>query len=150
MAILSLFGCAKPEEPKAADVKLQMANHVQPTAQVFWDAVQYISDEQGTHKIVPKTDEEWDRTIAAARTLKELAETLKQPEYAANRGTDWQDFAQGMVDVAGQAEAAARSREPDKVLDTGGVLYNVCSACHEVYMTTPISLAPNLHEAAKP
>ena len=145
MTILSLLSCAEQDKTEKADVKAQMAQHVQPTAQVYWEAVQYISDEQGAREIVPTTDEEWNRTVEAARTLRTLAETLKQPEYAADRGTDWQDFAQGMVEASSMAEAAARSRQPDKVLEAGGVLYNVCSACHEVYLTNPVRLAPDLH-----
>jgi cytochrome c2 len=70
---------------------------------------------------------------------------LKQPEYAAGRGSDWTEFAQGLADVAEQAEAAAVARDPDRVLDAGGTLYNVCSACHEVYMPSPVRLAPDPH-----
>lgn len=150
LAVVCLGGCSDSDAPQAAAVKEQMAGKVQPTAQIYWNAVQYISDEDGSRKIVPTTDAQWTRTAEAAAQLKAMAQMLKQPDYAADRGTDWLEFAQGMADVAGQAEAAARARDPDKVLDAGGTLYNVCSACHEVYLTNPVRLAPDLHADPSP
>lgn len=145
-----LGGCAKQEATKPAEIKAMMNQHVQTEAQVYWDAVQYISDEKGAREIVPRNDAEWNRTSEAARALKALGEDLKKAEYASGRGSDWQDFAQGLVDVAGQAEAAAHSRSPEQVLQIGGTLYNVCSACHEVYMPSPAGLAPTDQTAGKP
>ena len=120
-----------------------MAERVQPQAEIYWNAVQFITDENGLREIVPETDADWERTAEAARQLKALGEELKQPEYASGRGPDWQQFSQGLVDVAQQTEAAALSRDPHQVLDAGGVLYNVCSACHERYMDTAAGLSPN-------
>ncbi len=145
MTILLLSSCAKPEAVKPADVKAHMIEHVQPAAQTYWDAVQFISDEKGAREIVPANAEEWNQVIEAARALKQAAETLKQPAYAANRGTDWQDFAQGLTEAANMAEAAAKSHHPDKVLEAGGTLYNVCTACHEVYLPAPVRLGPDPH-----
>lgn len=142
VAIAALAGCSgtKPAEP--ADVKAMMNQRVQPEADFYWHAVQYISDANGAREIVPQNDSEWNRTAEAARKLKALGETLKQPAYAQGRGADWQDFAQGMIDAAGRAEAAAHASSPEQVLEAGGTLYNVCSACHEVYMPSPGGLAP--------
>ncbi len=142
--IFCLASCTASEEGDApqASAKTMMADHVQPTAEVYWNAVQYISDENGSREIVPESEAEWQRTEQAAQKLKKLGEDLKLPEYAANRGSDWKDFAQGLVDAAGQAEQAAKAHSPDKVLEAGGTVYNVCSACHEVYMPVPSGLAP--------
>lgn len=153
LATVALGACSRPQpaEPaKPADVKAMMDQHIQPEAQVYWDAVQYISDDKGAREIVPKNAAEWNRTAEAARQLKSLGETLKQPSYAAGRGTDWQDFAQGLIDAATQAEAAALSHKPEKVLEAGGTLYNVCSACHETYMPSPAGLAPTDRTSGKP
>jgi hypothetical protein len=143
-AILLCSGCSAQEEPKAADVKAEMLQHVQPAAETFWNAVQFISDGNGSREIVPQTAAEWQEVIEGARALKKYGATLQGPEYAAGRGADWKDYAKGLVDVAGQAEAAAQSHDPDKVLEVGGTLYNVCSACHEVYMPNPVSVAPGV------
>lgn len=141
LAMMLASGCQKP--PVApGDTKALMAGQVQPTSQDFWDSVQYISDASGLHKIEPKTDADWRRTLASATALRELGQTLKSPAYAAGRGTDWLDFAQGLSDVAEQAEQAAKQRSPDKVFAVGSSLYNVCSACHEIYMPVPGGSAP--------
>tara|TARA_R110000868_G_scaffold70765_8_gene207717 strand:- start:2 stop:487 length:486 start_codon:yes stop_codon:yes gene_type:complete len=147
--ILSISSCAKPEEVKPADAKAYMIEHVQPAAQNYWDAVQYVSDEKGAREIVPTNAEEWNRTVEAARALKQSAEILKQPAYAANRGTDWQDFAEGLAQAAARAETAAQSHEPDKVLEAGGTLYNICTACHEIYLPTPVRLGPDPHNSTQ-
>ncbi len=142
--IFCLASCSVSGEGDApqTSTKAMMADDVQPTAEVYWNAVQYISDENGSREIVPETEAEWQRTEQAAQQLKKLGEDLKRAEYAANKGTDWKDFAQGLVDAAGQAEQAAKAQSPDKVLQAGGTLYNVCSACHEVYMPAPSGLSP--------
>lgn len=149
---LSLMGCSQksPEPANMADARAMMAEHVQPTAEIYWHAVQYISDEQGSREIVPQNDAEWIQTAEAARKLKELGEELKKPEYAASRGTDWKDYAQGLSDAAGQAEQAAKAHSPEKVLEAGGTLYNVCSACHEVYMPAPAGPAPTDQSKSTP
>lgn len=142
-ALLLCGGCSGQDAPPAADVKGEMLQHVQPAAQTYWSAVQYISDEMGQREITPQTDAEWNEVVEAARKLKDYGAVLKKPEYAVARGTDWQDYANGMIEVAGEAEAAALSHSPERVLEVGGTLYNVCSACHEVYMPSPAGAAPN-------
>ncbi|RIV82604.1 hypothetical protein D2V17_14920 [Aurantiacibacter xanthus] len=146
-----LVGCSGQDAEQPADVdaatKSLMIAEVQTQAQIYWNAVQFISDENGLREIVPETDADWERTAEAARQLRSLGEELKRPAYAAGRGSDWQQFSQGLVDVAEKTEAAALSRDPHQVLEAGGVLYNVCSACHEHYMELPAGLSPNAPEA---
>jgi len=149
-AILLVAGCSKQDQPVKKDVKALMAQHVQPTTQTYWDAVQFVSDASGAREIVPKNDAEWQRTAEAAKMLKQLAEELKDPGYAEGRGSDWQAFAQGLADVSEQAQQAAEQKSPEKVLEAGGTLYNVCSACHEVYMPSPGGLVPTDQNAATP
>jgi len=67
---------------------------------------------------------------------------LRTPAYAKGRGQDWQEFAQGLSDAAGLAAQAAAAKNVNEVLEVGGALYNVCSACHQAYMKSPASLAP--------
>lgn len=135
-------GCSGQDTAATADIKEEMLQDVQPAAQTYWSAVQYISDETGEREITPQSEEEWNEVAEAARKLKDYGELLKKPEYAAARGSDWQDYADGMIEVAGLAQAAALSHSPERVLEVGGTLYNVCSACHEVYMPSPAGLAP--------
>ena len=148
MAALFVAGCSSHDDGKAAGsedniAKMLMIEAVQPNADTYWQAVQYISDENGSREIIPQTDAEWETVAAAARKLGQLGEDMQKPEYAEGRGADWTAYAQGLVAVSQQAEEAAAAQDPEKVLDVGGTLYNVCSACHETYMTNPAGMAPS-------
>ena len=125
-------GAAKPEKT----VQQLMAQDVQPTAEIYWNAVQFISDETGDHDIRPETDADWKKTRDAATKLGELAVLLRSPGYTEGRGEDWTTFANSMSEVAKLAEQAADSKDPDKVFEVGGTIYNVCTACHQVYPAT--------------
>lgn len=129
---LLLSACGGPATPEKT-VQQLMAEDVQPTAQVYWDAVQYISDEQGEHDIRPQTDADWKKTRDAATRIVELAELLQTPGYADGRGEDWVQISQSLADVGRLAEQAADSKDPDKVFEVGGTMYSVCSGCHQAY-----------------
>jgi hypothetical protein len=140
-------GCGGPPTPEKT-VQQLMAEDVQPTAQVYWDAVQFISDETGNHDIFPKTDAEWKRTRDAATRIVELAELMQTPGYAEGRGKDWVQISQSLAEVGKLAEQAADSKDPDKVFEVGGTLYSVCSGCHQVY--PPAEGLPPQTEAEAP
>ena len=126
----ALAGCQA--EPKAS-VKEYMAGEVQPTAEVYWNAVQFISDEQGDHDIFPRNDAEWENVRQAAVRLGEMGAELKEPKYAEGRGAAWIDFADGLIEVSAQAEKAAADKSTEAVFEVGGTVYSVCSACHQAY-----------------
>ena len=127
---LALAGCQG--EPDAS-VKDYMAGEVQPTAEIYWNAVQYISDEQGDHEIFPRNDAEWEDVRQAAVRLGEMGAELKEPKYAEGRGAAWIDFADGLIEVSAQAEKAAADKSTEAVFEVGGTVYSVCSACHQAY-----------------
>lgn len=129
---LLLAGCNTSEAPEKTIQQL-MAQDVQPTAKVYWDAVQYISDENGNRDIVPQSDAEWKKVQDAAVRMAGHAELLKSPAYTEGRGEDWVQFANSLAEVSKRAEQAAAEKNPDKVFEVGGIMYSVCSACHQVY-----------------
>ena len=142
-----LAGCNQgPATPEKTAQQL-MAEDVQPTAQIYWDSVQFISDETGDHDIFPRNDAEWQRTRDAATRLIELSELLQTPGYTEGRGEDWVQFSKSLADVGRLAEQTADDRSTDKVFEVGGVMYNVCSACHQVY---PATTGPEAEAAARP
>ena len=114
-------------------VRDYMQGHVQPTAEIYWNAVQYISDESGNHEIVPETDAEWAQVREAALELAAIGTELKEPRFADGRGSAWIDFSNGLIEVAGKAEQAAVAKDVDAVFEVGGTVYSVCSACHQAY-----------------
>jgi hypothetical protein len=128
---VAISACA--DNGPEVSVKDFMAQEVQPTAEIYWNSVQYISDEQGEHEIFPRTAAEWEEVRLGAARLAEIGAELKQPEYAAGRGLAWIDFADGLIEVAGTAEQAAVDQDVDAVFEVGGTVYSVCSACHQAY-----------------
>jgi hypothetical protein len=132
---LLLTACGQDAEPEQS-VKDLMAKEVQPTAKIYWDSVQFISDDTGDHDIFPQTEADWKKTKDAASKLGELAELLKTPGYTEGRNEDWTTFANSLGDVAELAEEAADARDTDKIFEVGGTMYNVCSACHQAYPAT--------------
>lgn len=143
-AAMLLAGCTQAVQPDKTAQQL-MAQDIQPTADIYWKAVQYISDETGNHDIAPQTDAEWQRVQDAAAKIVAYADLLKTPAYAEGRGGDWVQFADSMAEVGKLAEQAAAEKNPDKVFEVGGTLYSVCSACHTIY---PATSGPEAEEAA--
>lgn len=135
-AVTLLAGCTQGAGAPDKTVQQLMAQDVQPTADIYWKAVQYISDEQGDHEILPQTDADWQRVKDAATRIGEFAELLKTPGYTEGRGDDWVQFATSLGEVAKLAEQAAVDKSPEKVFEVGGTMYAVCSACHMVYPAT--------------
>jgi cytochrome c556 len=140
-----LAGC-KASAP-AETVQQMMKNKVQPTAQVYWDAVRYISDENGSRDIVPQTDADWEKVRKAAADLQDYGKLLQTDAYTKDRNPDWVKFSQAMVEVSQQAEQAAKDKNVDKVFEVSGTMYNVCSACHMVY---PATVGPEASGAPAP
>lgn len=133
-----IAGCSEsPPDMPYGTAQQFMAEHVQPTAEIYWNAVGSVSElvdgQPVFREFAPQTDEDWAKVVEAAARLREFGETLASPAYAEGRGQDWRDFAQGLQDVARQAEQAARDKDPDAVFEVGGTLYNVCAACHQAY-----------------
>ena len=129
--MLLLAGCkaAAPTE----SVQQLMKDKIDPASKVYFEAVQYISDENGSRDIVPQTDADWEKVRKAAADLQDYGKQLQDDAYTAGRNPDWTKFSQAMVDVSKQAEQAARDKNVDKVFEVSGTIYNVCSACHQVY-----------------
>jgi len=140
-----LCACGQGAGPPEKTVQQLMAEDVQPTADVYWKSVQFISDETGDHDIKPETDADWAKTKAAATKLGELAALLRTPGYTEGRGEDWTTFANSLTEVSKLAEQAADEKNVDKVFEVGGTMYNVCSACHQVY---PATTGPEAEEQA--
>lgn len=128
---LLLAGC-KVSAPAETTQQL-MKNKVDPASKVYFNAVQYISDQTGEHDIMPHTDADWEKVRKAAADLRDYGKLLQTDPYTKGRNPDWVKFSQALVDVGKQAEQAAKDKNVDKVFEVSGTIYNVCSACHMVY-----------------
>lgn len=137
-SVALLAACGEEVEQPDRTMQQLMAEVVQPTADIYWKSVQWISDEEGMHEIVPETDEDWQRVRDSAVRIQELGVLLQQPAYSQDRGEDWTQISQSLVEVGELAEQAAVERDVDKVFEVGGTIYNVCTACHQIYPSTAV------------
>jgi hypothetical protein len=143
MAKPEAAGAPAPAYVQAHTLKALMANVVDPQAQIFWHSSGSVSDAKGEHDLTPTTDEGWAATRSAAATVTEMGNLLMTPLYAKGKGEDWIQLAQALVQTGMKAEKAAADHNSEAVFETGGTLYEVCSACHQAY-------PPPVPPAAKP
>jgi cytochrome c556 len=128
-----LGGCKQGADTPELTLQQFMAQKVDPASKVYFEAVQYISDETGNHDILPQTDADWEKVRQAAADLQGYAAELQTPGYTEGRNADWTQFSQSLAEVSLQAEQAAKDKDPDKVFEVGGTMYAVCDACHMAY-----------------
>ena len=131
---------APPPYRPVADVKTLMASIMEPSADVYWDAVGIIVDETGEHQIEPKTIEEWDAVRNAAYVVAESGNLLMMPSRAKDGG-EWMAASQQMIEAAQKAIRAAEARDKDAVFDVGAEMYDSCTNCHSKY--SPDIVRPN-------
>ena len=123
----------------AADSRQLMLSVLEPAAEVYWDAVGFIWDMEGTYEIEPRTAEEWEAVENAAWVLAESGNLLLLGERV--QGDHWVAMSRSMIDIGLSAVEAAQARDADRVFEVGGDVYLVCTGCHAVYATQ--TLRPN-------
>ena len=127
-------GDADTEFVTAHNTQQLMAYVLEPQAQVFWGSAGFIIDEEGETDLTPTTEEGWLATRSAAATVTEMGNLLMTPMFAEGRGDDWITYSRALVEVGQKAEQAAADKDSDAVFETGGLMYNVCRACHQAYV----------------
>ena len=140
VALVVTAGCA--QSPAAAQPPYKaphsvleiMEGPMAHAAEVYWGAVSTIVDKDGVTENFPTTDEEWEAVWAAAITLSESGNLLMMSPRAKDDG-DWMKWSAQLVDVGVEARKAAESKNPEKVLEIGEQVYNVCTSCHMQYIT---------------
>ncbi len=111
----------------------QMMNWIlDPNADVIWGSAGTIHTLEGVEDLAPTTQEGWDAVRNAAATLAEMGNVLQIPGHS--KGDDWNEFSQGLTRTAVLLIEAAENQDDQQVFDYGGQLYNVCVACHQIYM----------------
>jgi hypothetical protein len=81
----------------------------------------------------------WQGVENSALALAEMAPLLLTPRACSNGKPapvdreDWKAAVQGLVAAGEAAQKAARTRNPDAMLDTSEKLTNACAACHDIY-----------------
>ena len=122
-----------PYKPVATVMEL-MEGTVQPAAEVYWESVSTTISAAGIDEKYPKTDEEWEHVWGGAMTIAESGNLLMMPSRVKDDG-EWMRLSAALVDVGVEAAKAAQTRNPEKVLEVGEKIYNVCTECHMKYIT---------------
>ena len=138
VAIL-LVSCAKEtadELPVQAvgDLHDTMTWVLDPAADVIWGSAGWVITSEGARDLTPTTEEGWDRVRHSAAVVAEGGNLLLMPHLAPRTDAEaWTEFSRGMTRVAQEALTAVDAKDSDALFESGGHLYNVCLACHQVY-----------------
>ena len=128
---LSTFNLANEDEH--SDMHDFMAHLLTPASEAIWESSGYVITEEGEFSLEPTNEEEWERVLYGAKVITESASLLSIPSRSKNRN-EWIVFA-GLLEGVGQkAFEAAERKDVDALFEIGAELYQVCVACHQVYM----------------
>jgi hypothetical protein len=118
-----------------ATVKQIMKGIVGPAAQRVFDSVGSTVTKNGTEVKAPRTDEEWEAVGNDAAALIESGNLILMSGRAVDKG-DWVKMSQAMIEAGKAVMKATKDKNPDRVLETGGDLYESCDNCHRKYQRT--------------
>jgi hypothetical protein len=135
LLLLLLAGCSRPSTDTAAFQPVATVGQVMdalvvPQSQALFDAVAY---ENGQLTRAPRTDDEWHQLQMRALSIAEAGNLLLIAPRLRDTG-DWRQFSRAMTTRAADVARAAEARDVDRLLDTGGALYETCTACHQKYV----------------
>lgn len=133
--LLAACGPKKAEAPYNVTLPLDevMGHVVDPAAWAFWGASGYIDTAEGTINRAPTTDEGWEHAANAAATVAEAGNLLMLPGRARDNG-DWMKYAKQLYEAGMRGREAADAHDEKATFDTGGEIYEACTACHEKYL----------------
>ena len=134
VVLLTACDSEQPASEFEIDLTVSELMHVvvEPAAEKLWGSAGYIITMEGTEDLAPTTDEGWLEVIHAASVLMESGNLLMLPERRIDE-PDWQEFSIALSKAAKKAQSAATDQDADALFDAGGVIYNVCRACHQQY-----------------
>ena len=120
-------------EDEHSDMHDFMAHLLTPASEAIWESSGYVITEEGEFSLEPNNEEEWERVLYGAKVITESASLLSIPSRSKNRN-EWIVFA-GLLEGVGQkAFEAAERKDVAALFEIGAELYQVCVACHQVYM----------------
>ncbi len=136
-----LAACSPAPEPPppvpfktgSGDIEYLMHYVLEPAAQKIWMSAGSVITVDGETLLHPTTDEGWAEVAYAAAVVSESGNLLMIPARTPPTG-DWVEYSQGLVVTGQSVLAAAQAKDPDALFETGGHLYNVCVACHQIYL----------------
>ena len=156
---------AAQQHPTYTSVRDIMQAIVDPSADVLWNAVGTVVDDQGFHDALPKTDEEWANVRHAAVRMIEAGNLLMMPgREAAPPGAksetpgveleppaitalmnkdrkSFDGFAAALQAMGQESLGAIEAKNGDALGEIGSRMENVCESCHQTFWY-PSAAAP--------
>jgi hypothetical protein len=120
-------------EDEHSDMHDFMAHLLTPASEAIWESSGYVITEEGEFSLEPTSEEEWERVLYGAKVITESASLLSIPSRSKNR-KEWIVFAGLLEEVGQKAFEAAEKKDVEDLFEIGAELYQVCVACHQVYM----------------
>jgi len=130
---LTFFPFNVAAENEHSDMHDLMAHLLTPASEAIWESSGYVITEEGEFSLEPKNEEEWERVLYGAKVITESAYLLSIPSRSENR-KEWIVFAGLLEEVGEKAFEAAEQKDVEALFKIGAELYQVCVACHQVYM----------------
>ena len=133
------FGCGSPPPPSpyepATEIGDMMAWLLEPAADAVWDSAGEIITAEGVEDLAPANDAEWEQVRNQGALISELGNLLLMPHFAQERA-DWMEISRGLVKAGARVRQAAEARDAEALFNEGGLLYQVCVSCHQIYWNT--------------
>jgi hypothetical protein len=114
-------------------VKEIMAHVIDPASALFWRSSGTVVTAQGEQDLSPTTNEGWEAAESAAITTAEAGNLLMLPGRALDNG-EWVKWSRQLIEEANAGALAAEHHDKKAMFETGGRIYQVCTACHQKYM----------------
>ena len=130
---LTFFPFNVANEDEHSDMHDFMAHLLTPASEAIWESSGYVITEEGEFSLEPTSEEEWERVLYGAKVITESASLLSIPSRSKNR-KEWIVFAGLLEEVGQKAFEAAEKKDVEDLFEIGAELYQVCVACHQVYM----------------
>lgn len=138
--VLALTACGSADDAAAPQTQFrpvlddhQMMEWVMdPAADVIWGSAGAVITLEGEQDLAPVDDAGWAAVRDAAAVITESGNLLMLP--GRSQGEDWDEYSLGIIAMGERAMAAAEAQDADELFEVGGQLYNVCVACHQIYM----------------
>jgi hypothetical protein len=105
---------------------------MEPSADVYWDAVGSVEDSTGITMHYPRTVEAWDAVRNSAYVVAEAGNLLMIEPRPRDR-KEWMTLSRAMIGAGRRAIKAAEARDTAAVFSAGAELYDSCTNCHSRY-----------------
>ena len=136
LIILGLNGCdsGKASAPYDPEKVVETMTYLDHQAYVIWGNSGSEWDAEGERELFPTSDEGWKELETAAVELVSIGESLsKLVNLDDPRADAWIAYSEGISEVSQKLITAAAEQDKVATFDQGGVLYQVCTACHGTF-----------------